>query len=769
MLISLRHVARSMALLATTALAGTMTGAHAQDPVTPAAPPKHEGRPSADPAARPWADPRLPAAARAETLLSAMTLEEKLGLVYTWFPPLAKDPAAPADMIPSAGQQAAIPRLGIPALRETDASLGVANQVEQRKGDTATALPSGLALAASFDPELAYASGAMIGGEARAKRFNVMLAGGINLTRDPWGGRNFEYLGEDPLLAGVIAGESIRGIQSNHIVSTIKHFALNAQETGRFVMDARIGEAALRESDLLAFQLAIERGKPGSVMCAYMSVNGDFACENDFLLNTVLKQDWAYPGWVMSDWGAVHSTVKAARNGLDQQSGGELDTHPFFRADLRQAVESGALPMARLDDMARRILNGMFSTGLMDAPVVEAPQPIDHARNAEVAQRAAEAGIVLLKNDKDILPLARTARRIVLIGGHADVGVLSGGGSSQVRSVGGAPIEIPLKNGPAASFVRVTWHASSPLAAIRALAPKARVDFVDGSDPEAAAAAARNADLAIVWATQWTTEAEDPETIDLAGNQNAVIAAVAAANPRTAVVLNTGGPVLMPWLDKVPAVLAAWYPGQRGGEAVARVLFGEVNPSGRLPITFPAAIDQAPRAAVPGLDQVKASPDRGQDARAIKPFAVEYREGSDVGYRWYARQGHRPAFPFGYGLSYTRFGYANLKVEGGGALKVSFDVTNRGRREGADVPQLYVTPATGSRPLRLAGFERVVLKPGETRRITLVAEPRIVADYDVAQPGWRVAAGTYRVAIARDAGQPVLTGAADLQERRLAP
>lgn len=762
MLFSLRHVARSMALLATTALAGTMT-AHAQ--VAPAA-----SVVQADPSARPWSDPRLPAAARAELLLSAMTLEEKLALVYTWFPPFAKGPDAPTDLIQSAGQQPAIPRLGIPALRETDASLGVANQVEQRKGDTATALPSGLALAASFDPKLAYESGAMIGGEARAKRFNVMLAGGINLTRDPWGGRNFEYLGEDPLLAGALAGESIKGIQSNHIISTIKHFALNAQETGRFVSDAKIGEAAFRESDLLAFELAIERGKPGSVMCAYMSVNGDFACENAFLLNTVLKQDWAYPGYVMSDWGAVHSTVKAARNGLDQQSGGELDTHPFFRADLRKAVESGELPMARLDDMARRILNGMFSTGVMDAPVVETPQPIDTAKNALVAQRAAEAGIVLLRNEKNLLPAAKSAKRIVLIGGHADVGVLSGGGSSQVRSNGGAPVEIPLKDGAPASFSRMTWHASSPLAAIRAIAPKANVTYLDGSDPAAAAAAARDADLALVFATQWTTEAADPDTgIELPGNQNALIEAVSAANSKTVVVLESGGPVLMPWLERVPAVLAAWYPGQRGGEAIARVLFGEVNPSGRLPITFPASASQAPRPVTPGIEQVRNSPDHGTDARAIKPFVIDYKEGSDVGYRWYARQGQRPAFPFGHGLSYTQFGYANLKVEGGAALTVSFDVTNRGKREGADVPQLYVTPATGTRPLRLAGFERVTLKPGETRRITLTAEPRIVADYDTAQPGWHVAAGTYRVAISRDAGQPVLTGAADLQERRLAP
>jgi len=241
--------------------------------------------------------------ARADALVKQMTLDEKITYLHGLFPPNTKP--APADMIPSAGYVPGVPRLKIPALRESDASLGVANQVEQRKGDTATALPSGLALAASFEPKLAYESGAMIGSEARAKTFNVLLAGGVNLTRDPWGGRNFEYLGEDPLLAGEMAGASIRGVQSNHIVSTIKHFALNPQETGRHVVDARIGEADLRESDLLAFQIAIEKGQPASVMCAYNKVGGDWACENDFLLNKVLKRDWNYPGWVMSDWGAT--------------------------------------------------------------------------------------------------------------------------------------------------------------------------------------------------------------------------------------------------------------------------------------------------------------------------------------------------------------------------------------------------------------------------------------------------------------------------------
>ena len=494
------------------------------------------------------------------------------------------------------------------ALDEELARTFVVQESEQRKGDVATALPSGLALAATFEPDLAFKSGAMIGAEARAKTFNVLLAGGVNLTRDPWAGRNFEYLGEDPLLAGEMAGASIRGVQSNHIVSTIKHFALNAQETGRHVMDAQIDEADLRESDLLAFQIAIEKGQPGSVMCAYNKVGGDWACQNDHLLNTVLKRDWNYPGWVMSDWGAVHSTVKAALAGLDQQSGQELDTQIFFGDDLKAAVAKGEVSQARLDDMVRRILHGVITSGLMDNPVPTTAQPIDYAAHGQVAQAVAERGAVLLKNDVDLLPLARTARTIVLIGAHADVGVLSGGGSSQVRSVGGVPVELPLDGGEAASFVRVTWHASSPLDAIRAAAPNAQVTYVDGKDPVAAAAAAKDADVAIVFAWHWQTEAQDAPSTVLPDNQDALIEAVAAANKNAVVVLETGGPVLMPWIDRVGAVLQAWYPGQRGGQAIARLLLGEVNPSGRLSMTFPRTADQAPRASALGFAEQAATP-----------------------------------------------------------------------------------------------------------------------------------------------------------------
>ena len=712
---------------------------------------------------------------RANALAEKMTRAEKLRYVQGYFPPMSKD--RPADMIPSAGYVPGVPRLGIPTLRESDASLGVANQIEQRKGDVATALPASLALAASFDPDLAYRGGAMIGAEARAKTFNVLLAGGVNLTRDPWGGRTFEYLGEDPLLAGVMAGESIRGVQSNHIVSTIKHFALNPQETLRTTTDAKIGEADLRESDLLAFEIAIERGQPGSVMCSYNKVNGDWACENDFLLNDVLKRDWGYKGWVMSDWGAVHSTVKAANAGLDQQSGRELDKAMFYGAPLARALADGSVSAARLTDMNRRILWGVVSTGLIDHPVpTTAPLPIDYAAHAGVAQEVAEKGSVLLKNERGILPLARTAKRIVLIGAHADVGVLSGGGSSQVRSVGGAPVEIPLTEGAASSFARVTWHASLPLAAIRAMAPGAEVTYVDGRDPAAAARAAKDADIAIVFAWQWRTEAQDIETLALPDNQDAMIDAVAAANKQSVVVLETGGPVLMPWLARVPAVLQAWYPGQRGGQAIANILFGAVNPSGKLPMTFPASEAQAPRPTIPGLADMKAVDARRKAGGTYgmidrdAEVTVPYTEGAAVGYREYLKTGTKPLFPFGFGLSYTNFRYSGLKVEGGATLRVSFTVTNAGKVAGADSPQVYaVAGRRAGATTRLVGFERVELAPGQNKTVSVTVDPRLIADYDPAQPGWHVAAGSYPIIVGHFAGDAALKGSVALGDIRVKP
>ncbi|WBO21951.1 beta-glucosidase family protein [Sphingomonas abietis] len=710
-------------------------------------------------------------AERVDALIGKMTLDEKIAMVNgTFGSALLK--TKPDEKRNGAGHVPGVARLGIPDLFESDASLGVANGGEMRKGDVATALPSSLATAASFEPQIAYVGGAMIGAEARAKGFNVLLSGGANLTRDPWNGRNFEYLGEDVWLTGVMAGASIQGVQSNDIVSTMKHFALNAQESGRNVLDARMAEAPMRESDLLAFEIANERGQPGSVMCGYNHVNGDYDCENAFLLNDVLKRDWGFKGWVMSDWGAVHSTVKAVNAGLDQESGQELDTQPFFAAPLKAAVMAGSVPQARLDDMVRRILRTMIAHGLVDHPTPTTPQAIDYDAHAEIAQRAAEAGIVLLRND-GLLPLAATARHILVIGSHADKGVLSGGGSSQVRSVGGLASEEPMPGGgPLSSFIKVSYHASSPLDAIRKRAPGAEVRYLDGEDAEAAAAAARSADIVLVFAHQWRTEAVDVDTLALPDGQDALIDAVASANPKTVVILETGGAVLMPWRDKVGAVLEAWYPGQRGGPAIARVLFGEVNPGGRLPLTFPASEAQAPRPQIPGLASVKAAAARNAGKPAmldlstvdltggVAEFTVDYPEGADVGYRWYAGQGTKPLYPFGFGLSYSQFAYSRLTLAGGRTPTISFRVTNTGKRAGADVPQVYANVALGKGAAlpRLVGFERVVLKPGETRTVSVTIDPRLIARYDGTARAWKVAAGSLPIMVGTDVQTPVLSG-----------
>jgi beta-glucosidase len=414
----------------------------------------------AAPAARPWLDPKLDADARADAALKAMTQDEKLTVIFGFFGAEMGDKykRVPDALPGSAGYVPGIARLGIPAQFQTDAGVGVATQGGEPNKRERTALPSGMATTATWNPRLAQAGGAMIGAEARASGFNVMLAGGVNLVREPRNGRNFEYGGEDPWLAGKMVGAQIKGIQSNAIVSTIKHYALNGQETGRFVLDARIGEAEARTSDLLAFQFAIEDSDPHSVMCAYNRVNGDYACENDFLLNKVLKQDWGYKNYVMSDWGAAHSSAKAVNAGLDQESAGDaFDTQPFFKGPLKDALAKGEVSQARLDDMARRVLRGLFASGVVEKPVKIAP--IDYAAHAKVTRADAEEGVVLLKNDKGLLPLLSTAKKIAVIGGHADVGVLSGGGSSQVYPIGGRAVQ---GEGPASWPGPMIYFPSSP-------------------------------------------------------------------------------------------------------------------------------------------------------------------------------------------------------------------------------------------------------------------------------------------------------------------
>ncbi|WP_082584749.1 glycoside hydrolase family 3 protein [Caulobacter sp. Root655] len=710
------------ALLATTAL-GLGAPAHAATPATPAKDPD----------------------ARAAATEARMTDDERFsllsGIMPVAFPGMATV-TIPPGVKPSAGYVSGVPRLGVPALRETDASLGVSNVMQMRPGDVATALPSGLSLAASFNPDLAYRGGAMVGGEARAKGFNVLLAGGMNLTRDPRNGRNFEYLGEDPLLAGVLAGESIRGVQSQGVISTIKHFALNAQETLRMTVDARIDPAAHRESDLLAFEIGIERGQPGSVMCAYNQVNGAYACGNDPLLNGVLKGDWAYKGWVMSDWGAVHDVGYFAA-GLDQQSGSQLDKSRFFDGPLKAEVAAGRVSRARVSDAVRRVLRSIYAVGADWEPVDMA---IDYAANGQVAREAATQGVVLLKND-GALPLAASAKSILVVGGYADAGVMSGGGSSQVSPVGGQATYIP-SGGP--GFMEVLGRQvivpSSPLRALRKALPDAKVSFDSGYAPEAAVLAAAKADVVIVFATQWQSEGVDSGSLTLANGQDALIAAVAKANPNVVVVLETGNPVAMPWLGDVKAVVEAWYPGQEGGAAIADVLTGAVSPSGRLPMTFPKSLAQTPHPVLAGYGAPEGT-----------ALAVDYKEGAEVGYRWLAAKGETPLFAFGHGLSYTRFEHgAPALTVSGKSVTARFSVANVGARAGADVPQLYLVSAAGKPLKRLAGFSRVDLKPGETREVSVTVDPRLLASWRDGK--WRIAGGAYRFALGRsaeDLGAPV--------------
>ena len=713
------------------------------------------------PPPKPWMNPALDPDTRATLLMREMTVEEKLSLVHGPMGRARLGIAAPERALGSAGFVPGISRLGIPDLQEADASVGVTNPGNVRPGDGATAFPATIALASSWNRTLAYQGGAALGDESWKKGFNVLLAGGTNLMREPRNGRNFEYMGEDPLLAGSLVGDHIRGIQSQNVVSTIKHFAFNNQETARFSVDVRIGDAAARESDLLAFELAIEGGKPGSVMCAYQLVNGRYSCENDWLLNQVLRKDWGYTGWVMSDWGAVHST-EAALNGLDQESGEQLDREIYFGQPLAGAVAKDPKYRAQLDLMVHRILRSLFATGVIDHPATRSP--IDYVANGRVSQAIAEEGSVLLRNEGDLLPLAGV-KKVAIIGGNAQFGVPSGGGSAYTTAIDGPGLQIPVMGwGMLGSQRLMVFHPSSPLEALKEAMPGVAFVVNNGEYPSSAAIAAKDADVAIVFATQWTTESYDVPDLTLPHGQDALIEAVAAANPKTVVVLETGGPVTMPWLPRVSAVLEAWYAGNRGGPAIANLLTGRANPSGRLPVSFPQSESQLPRPALTGWGTPADRP-----SNYDHPIPLPYDEGADVGYRWYARKGLTPLFPFGFGLSYTRFAYSDIQIRGGKTLTVSFTVRNTGARAGADVPQAYLTRIAGAPELRLIGFDKVRLAPGEERRVTFTADPRLVAHFDAKGHRWQVAGGSYDVAVGASSANLPLRGSATMTAGTIKP
>jgi beta-glucosidase len=685
--------------------------------------------PSSGAPAFPWMDRTLSPDDRANMVLSRMTLDEKIALLHGNGMAHASQWQMPLTYLANggAGYVEGVKRLGIPPIFMSDAAYGVRDSAEN--GRYSTALTSNLGSAASWDSEAACRYGALIGRELRAQGYNMTLGGGVNITREPRNGRTFEYMGEDPILAGTLVGNRIRCEQGQHVIGDIKHYAVNDQESGRNEVNAIIGQRVLHETDLLAFEIGIGIGQPAAVMCSYNAINGDFACENKYLLTDVLKGRWKYPGFVVSDWGGTHSTVKASAAGLDN----EEPMADFFGPKLKQAMESGQVPMSQIDDHARRILRSEFASGMVDYPTKKSV--VDVEGGLEIARKIEEQSIVLLKNDKSVLPLDHSKlRSIAVIGFNADIGMISGGGSAQVDPQGSSAPE----------WQAHVWFPTSPLRAVRAQAPSAEIKFNSGANPATAATLAKSSDVAIVFAHQWMSEGTDLPSLSLPDNQDALIAAVAAANPRTIVVLETGTAVTMPWIDKVSGVLEAWYGGSKGADAVANVLFGHVNPSAKLPMTFPLSDNDLPRTTVmqPPIR------DRGPETGALltsPTFDVHYDEGLKVGYKWYDAEKKPVLFPFGYGLSYTTYAYSDLKVRPGKDTTVTFTVKNTGSRAGAEIAQVYTAfPAeAGEPPKRLVGWTKVQLGPGESKQVTVTVPPLYLSIYDADASSWKLLPGSY--------------------------
>jgi beta-glucosidase len=690
--------------------------------------------------AHPWMNSSLSPDQRASMVVKEMALDEKISLLHgTGMAGLSPMSPLAVQSNGGAGYVVAIPRLGIPGIQMSDAAYGV--RMSGENGRYSTALPADVAGAASWDLEAAYEYGALIGRELRAQGYNMSLGGGVNLTREPRDGRTFEYMGEDPVLAGKMVGSVMKGLQAQHVLGDIKHYALNDQESGRNAVNVSIDKRAARESDLLAFEIGLQESDAAAVMCSYNRVNGDYACENKYLLTDVLKKDWNFKGFVLSDWQGTHSTAKASAAGLDHEEPGWI----FYGEELKKAVESGKVPVAELNAHVHRILRAMFATGVIDDP----PQKtvVDVVGGFEVAQKIAEQSTVLLKNDRAQLPLdASKIRSIAVIGPHADVGMISGGGSAQVDPPGGNAILPPGK--AQTRWLEPVWFPTSPLRSIRAKVPGANVQFDSGADPEAAAALAKTADVAIVFAYQWESEGMDLDSLSLSEHQDELIANVAAANPHTVVVIESGGPITMPWVGQVSAILEAWFAGSRGAEAVANLLFGDANPSAKLPLTFPKSEADLPHPTI--VKPPKATLDADSEgwkriAAGLPVFQITYDEGVKVGYKWYDAE-HKPVlFPFGHGLSYTTYSYSNLMVLPGKKPRVSFTVTNTGNRAGAEVAEVYASlpGAAAEPPKRLVGWSKVILDAGESKEGAIDVDSKYLSIFNVEHNDWQLLPGAY--------------------------
>jgi beta-glucosidase len=709
---------------------------------------------------QPWMNTSLSPEERAGLVLKELTLEEKVSLLHGNGMEHAPQWQMPLTHISNggAGYVEGVKRLGIPPLFVSDAAYGVRDS--GANGRYSTAMPSSLAAASSWDTQGACEYGALIGRELRAQGFNMTLGGGVNLTREPRNGRTFEYAGEDPLLAGTMVGNLMKCEQAEHVVGDMKHYVLNDQETGRNVVNAIISKRALQQTDLLAFHIGIQLANPGAVMCSYNRINGDYACENSYILRDVLKGEWGYKGFVISDWDATHSTEKASAAGMDQ----EQPMAGYFGPALLQAAKDGKVPMAEIDEHARRVLYAEFMSGIVDHPVEKGV--VDVLRGLDVAQKIEEKSIVLLKNEKAILPLdSSKTKTIAVLGGHADVGMISGGGSAQVDPPGGNAIMPPGQG--ATHWQDHIWFPTSPLKALRAKFPNAKVEFDSGQDISAAAALAKKSDVAIVFAHQWLAEGVDLPSLSLPDNQDALIEQVAAANPNAIVVLETGTAVTMPWIAKVRGVVEVWFAGSSGHTALASILSGDVNPSGKLAMTFPKSEADLPRPVIPPLPAEDAGQGTGVEngpTHVASKYTVHYDDGLKVGYKWYESEHKEPLFPFGFGLSYTTYTYSNLKTDDA-QRSVTFAVKNTGKRAGAEVAQVYATlPDAAGEPFkRLVGWQRIELAPGESKTVTVAVDPRVMSVFDEQKNGWSLLPGAYKILVGPSSSQTPLNATLQVQ------
>ncbi|HKR82627.1 MAG TPA: glycoside hydrolase family 3 C-terminal domain-containing protein [Terriglobales bacterium] len=669
-------------------------------------------------AKRPWVNRSLSPEKRAELLVHAMTLDEKISQIH-----MRDVKEAPREVI-------GIDRLELPPFKISNGPAG-AGPGDSRKPQPATALPSALALAAAWDPKLAETFGRVAAEEIASRGEHLLEAPGLNIARVPQNGRNFEYFGEDPFLTGRLGVAETDGIQSAGIIAEPKHYAANNQENQRKTINEVIDERTLREIYLPAFEATVKEANPGAIMCAYPSVNGHFDCENVHLLKEVLRGEWGFKGFVQSDYTATRSAVANANAGEDLS----MKPEPYD-AQMKAAIASGQVSENTLNTMLIRRFSVMFRIGWFDHPPT--PSTIPARKNGAIAREIGEQGAVLLKNDGHQLPLkAGAIKSVALIGPYAGAAHTGGGGSSAVT---------PL-------------YTVSPEEGLRdLLGSGVSITYNDGSDPQTAATLAKSADVALVMVGNKDRENVDRPNLLLPNQQDDLIDAVAAANPHTIVVLKTGGAVLMPWIDKVPAVLEAWYPGEEDGTVVADLLFGKANPSGKLPLTFPKTENQVPANTpeqYPGVNGV-----------------ATYSEKLEVGYRWYNARNVVPLFPFGFGLSYTTFQLQHLKLSKSstGDTVVGFDITNTGDREGADVVQVYVSSPedAGEPPKQLRGFRKLLMRPHQTQHASIIVDKRSFSVWNTDLKKWTIVPGAYDFYVGDSARDLSLHGSINIGPESLA-